>query len=175
MRQNDAQTGKIMSTELKSHQYKQQMTFSDSEINSNAASLFSNVFLLSSFHSFNNKQHRAEENVIIIGPKKNKIKEESKKKSKKPKNARRWMDVESDAYVDVLADLENSFMATLDKLALKESSSNKVFEHTQKELAAEMETEDFQLRNNDYFKNTPTKVDRKTATKVQVVQNRMDK
>ena len=44
MRQNDAQIGKIMSTELKSHQYKQQMTFSDSEINSNAASLFSNVF-----------------------------------------------------------------------------------------------------------------------------------
>ena len=33
-----------MSTELKSHQYKQQMTFSDSEINLNPASLFSNVF-----------------------------------------------------------------------------------------------------------------------------------
>ena len=60
MRQNYAQIGKIMSTELKSHQYKQQMTFSDSEINLNAASLFSDVFfLLSSFHSFNNKQHRA--------------------------------------------------------------------------------------------------------------------
>ena len=44
MRQNDAQIGKIMSTELKSHQYKQQMTFSDSEINLNPASLFSNVF-----------------------------------------------------------------------------------------------------------------------------------
>ena len=37
MRQNDAQIGKILSTELKSHQYKQQMTFSDSEINLNAA------------------------------------------------------------------------------------------------------------------------------------------
>ena len=143
MRQNDAQIGKIMSTELKSHQYKQQMTFSDSEINSNAVSLFSNVFLLSSFHSFNNKQHRAEENVIIMGPKKNKIKEESKKKSKEPKNARRWTDVELDAYADVLADAENSFAATLDKLALKKSSSNEVFEHIQKELATEMETEDF--------------------------------
>ena len=86
MRQNDAEIGKIMSTELKSHQYKQQMTFSDSKINSNAVSLFSSVFLLSSFHSFHNKQHRAEENVIIMGPKKNKIKEESKKKSKEPKN-----------------------------------------------------------------------------------------
>ena len=47
----------------------------------------------------------------------------------------------------------------MDKLALKESSNNKVFEHIQKELAAEMETEDFQLRNNDYFKSTPTKLD----------------
>ena len=33
-----------MSTELKSHQYKQQMTFSDGEINLNAASLFSIFF-----------------------------------------------------------------------------------------------------------------------------------
>ena len=51
MRQNDAQIGKILSTELKSHQYKQQMTFSDSEINLNAASLFSNVFF-TEFFSF---------------------------------------------------------------------------------------------------------------------------
>ena len=50
---------------------------------------FRMFFLLNYFHSFNNKQHRAEKNVIIIGPKKNKIKEESTKKSKKPKNARR--------------------------------------------------------------------------------------
>ena len=75
-----------MSTEIKSHQYKEQMTFSDSEINSNVASLFSNVFLLSSFHSFNNKQHREGQYMIITGPKKNKIKEESKKKSKEAKN-----------------------------------------------------------------------------------------
>ena len=32
-----------------------------------------------------------------MGPKKNKIKEESKKRSKEPKNARRWTDVELDA------------------------------------------------------------------------------
>ena len=142
MRQNYAQIGKIMSTELKSHQYKQQMTLSDSEVISNAASLFSNVFLFSSFHSFNNKQHKAEENVMIMGPKKNKIKEESKKKSKGPKNARSWTDVEFHAYADVLADPENYFAATLDKLVLKKSSNNEVFEHIQKELAAEIETED---------------------------------
>ena len=51
MRQNNAQIGKIISTELKSYQYKQQMTFSDSEINLNAASLFSNVFF-TEFFSF---------------------------------------------------------------------------------------------------------------------------
>ena len=127
------------------------MAFSDSEINSNAVSLFSNVFLLSSFNSFNNKQHRAEENVIIMGPKKNKIYEESKTKSKEPKNAQRWTDIELDTYADVLANSKNSFAATLDKLALKKSSNNEVFEHIQKELVAEMETEDFQLQNNDYF------------------------
>ena len=49
MRQNDAQIGIIMSTELKSLQYKQQMTFPDSEINSNAASLFSNVLFTEFF------------------------------------------------------------------------------------------------------------------------------
>ena len=158
MRQNDAQIRKVMLAELKSNQYKQQVTFSYSEINSIAASLFSNVFLLSSFHSSNRKQQRAEENVIKMGLKKNKIKEESKKKSKEPKNARRWTDVELDAYADVLADPENSFAATLDKLVLKKSSNNEVFEHIQKELAAEMETKDFQSRNNDYFKSTLTKI-----------------
>ena len=55
MRENDAQIGKIMSTELKSHHSKQQMTFSDSEINSNAASLFSNVFF-TEFSSFIQQQ-----------------------------------------------------------------------------------------------------------------------
>ena len=119
---------------------------------------FRMFFLLSSFHSFNNKQHRAEENVIIMVPKKNRIKEESKKKYKEPKNAWCWRDVELDGYADVLADLENLFAATLDKLALKKTFKNEVSEHIQKELAAEMETEDFQSRNNDYFKSTPTKL-----------------
>ena len=44
-----------MSTELKSHQYKRQMTLSDSEINSNATSIFSNVFL-TDFFSFIQQQ-----------------------------------------------------------------------------------------------------------------------
>ena len=68
---------------------------------------FRMFFSPSSIHSFNNKQHRAEEK----------------------------------------------------KLALKKSSNNEVFEHIQKELAAEAEAENFQSRNNDYFKSTPTKLD----------------
>ena len=39
-------------------------------------------------------------------------------------------------------------------------SSNEVYEHIQKELAAEIEIEDFLLQNNDYFKSTPTKANR---------------
>ena len=44
-----------MSTELKSHQCKQEMTFSDSEINSNAASLYLKIFL-TEFFSFIQQQ-----------------------------------------------------------------------------------------------------------------------
>ena len=86
-----------------------------------------------------------------MGPKKNKIKKESEKKSKEPKIAQRWTDADLDAYTDVLADLENSFAAALDKLALKSSSNNEVFEHIQKELAAEMEAEDFYLFHKQTF------------------------
>ena len=67
--------------------------------------------------------------MIIMGPKKNKIKKESKKNSKEPKNARHWTDVELDVYADVLADPKIFFTATFDELALKKSSNNEVFEH----------------------------------------------
>ena len=77
-----------MSTGLKSHQYKQQMTFSDGEINLNAASLLSSFFF-TEFFSFIQETTQSKENLIIMGPKKNKIKEESKKKSKKPKNVKK--------------------------------------------------------------------------------------
>ena len=80
-------------------------------------------------------------------------------KSKEPRNTQHWTDVELGAYADVLANPENSFAATLNKLALKQSCNNEVFVHIQKELAAEMKTEDFQSRNNDYFKSTRTKLD----------------
>ena len=96
--------------------------------------------------------------ILLVFQQQYKKEEETKRKKEptEPKNAWRWTYVELDAYADVLADQKNSFAATLDKLALKKSSNNEVF--VQKELAAEMETEDFQSRNNDYFKSTPTKL-----------------
>ena len=97
--------------------------------------------------------------MIVMGPKKNKIKEGSKKKSKESKTAQRWTDVELDVYADVLADPENSFAATLDKFVLKKSSNNDVFEHIQKKFQVEMERDDFQSRNNNYFKSISTKLD----------------
>ena len=87
MQQNDAQIGKIMLPELKSCQYKQQMTFSDSEINSNAASLFSNVFFIE-FFSFIQQQTTYSRRERDHNGAEEKQKEEGKKKSKKPKNAR---------------------------------------------------------------------------------------
>ena len=47
-------------------------------------------------------------------------------KQSKAKNNRRWTDLELDCFADVLADPENSFAASLDKLALKKSSNNEV-------------------------------------------------
>ena len=97
--------------------------------------------------------------MIIMGSKKNKIKEGSKKESREPKSAPRWTDVELDVYADVLSDPENSLVATLDKLALKKSYTEAYTEHIQKKFQAEMEREDFQSRNNDYFKSILTKLD----------------
>ena len=53
MQQNGAQIGKIMSSELKSHQYKQQITFSGSEINSNVI-----IFVLFIHSTVNNIEQK---------------------------------------------------------------------------------------------------------------------
>ena len=79
-------------------------------------------------------------------------------KNKEAKNERRWTKTELNTYADVLADPESCFAATLDKLALKKSSNNEVFECIQIELVSEMEAEDFQTRNSEHFKGRPTKL-----------------
>ena len=50
------------------------------------------------------------------------IMSERKNKGGKPSN--RWTDLELDCFAEVLADPENSFAGSLDKLALKKSSNN---------------------------------------------------
>ena len=77
----------------------------------------------------------------------------------KGKNSRRWSPVEIDTFADVLADTENNYAVALDKLALKKSSNNEVFEHIRTAFLAEMEKEDFRVRNKDHFIKTPSKLD----------------
>lgn len=56
------------------------------------------------------------------------------------KNSRHWTKTELNTYLYVLADPQNCFAATPDKLALKKLSNNEVFKNIQKQLVLEMET-----------------------------------
>ena len=77
----------------------------------------------------------------------------------KGKNSRRWSPVEIDTFAGILADTENNYAVALDKLALKKSSNNEVFEHIRTAFLAEMEKEDFRVRNKEHFIRTPSKLD----------------
>ena len=75
------------------------------------------------------------------------------KKKQEPKNSRRWTECELEIFADVLAEPENCFAVTLEKLALKKSSNNEVFDHIQNAFVSEMAREEFQLRNKEHFKD----------------------
>ena len=75
------------------------------------------------------------------------------KKKQEPKNSRRWTECELEIFADVLAEPENCFAVTLEKLALKKSSNNEVFDHIQNAFVSEMAKEEFQLRNIEHFKD----------------------
>ena len=60
-------------------------------------------------------------------------------KKDNPKNARRWTPTELDALADVLANPENNYAITLDKLALKKSSNNEVFDHIRIDFLKEID------------------------------------
>ena len=68
-------------------------------------------------------------------------------------NSRRWTITELSAFAEVLADPENVFASTLDKLALKKSSNNEVFECIQNEFILKMATEDLKAANAQHFRN----------------------
>ena len=84
---------------------------------------------------------------------------DKKIKQSKAKNNHRWTDLELDCFADVLADPENCLAASLDKLELKRSSNNEVYECIQKELVTEMQTENFKQKNAEYFVGKPTNLD----------------
>ena len=65
---------------------------------------------------------------------------------KEPKKSRRWAETELNTLAGVLADPEDSFAMSLERLELKKSSNNEVFEYKQKEFISRMEEEDFQIR-----------------------------
>ena len=62
-------------------------------------------------------------------------------------------------FAEVLADLENNFAISLEKLSLKMSTNNKVFEHIINTFEMEMDNEIFKQNNDDQVKDNPTKLE----------------
>ena len=65
------------------------------------------------------------------------------KKSKTAKNTRQWTENELELLAEVLADPENNFAISVDKLALKKSSNNEAFEHIKNTFEMEMDNGTF--------------------------------
>ena len=72
----------------------------------------------------------------------------------KGKNSRRLLPVKIDTFADVLVDTKNNYAVALDKLPLKKSSNNEVFEHIRTTFLAAMGKEDFRVRNEEHFIRT---------------------
>ena len=67
-------------------------------------------------------------------------------------NNRRWTAPELDLFAEVLAEPENAFSSTLEKLALKKSSNNELYECIGNEFKDKLKTPDFKIRNAEYVK-----------------------
>ena len=67
----------------------------------------------------------------------------SKKEKTQEKSVRRWTKEEVEKFAEVLADPDNAFASCLDKLALKKSSNNEVYENIKKVFDQELKKEDF--------------------------------
>ena len=55
------------------------------------------------------------------------------------KYSRRWMESEIQTFAEILAILENNFVISSEKLALKKSANNEVFEHIRDNFELEMD------------------------------------
>ena len=73
-------------------------------------------------------------------------------KRKDVKISRRWTEEELDIFAEILADTDNGFAAALERLALKKSANNEVFEHIQRLFNAELDSEEFLERNGNLSK-----------------------
>ena len=71
------------------------------------------------------------------------------KKGKTIKNARRWTENKFELFAEVLADPENYFFITLEKLAPKNSSSNEVLEDIKNTFDMKMSNEIFKQNSAD--------------------------
>ena len=67
------------------------------------------------------------------------------------KVARRWTIKEIEFFAEILADPENSSAQSLERLALKKSSNNKVFKHTQCEFVKGLKCDSFRDINELIF------------------------
>ena len=65
------------------------------------------------------------------------------KKGKTTKNAKRWTENELDLFAEVLVDPESNFAIPLEKLALKQSANNEIFEHIKSTFEMEMDNKIF--------------------------------
>ena len=85
------------------------------------------------------------------------------KKAKTTKNAGRWTEKElselfAQALAEFLADPENNFAISLEKLALKKSANNELFERIKNTFEMEIDNEVFK-QNTDQVKGNATKLE----------------
>ena len=69
------------------------------------------------------------------------------KKGKCKESQRRWTKEEIEKFSEILADSTNNYSASLEKLALKKSSNNELFEHIKITFDEELNDREFKLMN----------------------------
>ena len=75
------------------------------------------------------------------------------------KNVRPWVENEIKLFAEVLADPENNFAISLEKLALKKPENNAVFEHIKNTFEMEMDNKFFKQNNANQVKSNATKLE----------------
>ena len=88
------------------------------------------------------------------------------KKGKTTKNARLQIENDLELFAEVLDDPENIFAISLEKLTLKKSANNEVFEHIKNTFEMEMNNEIFKQNNTDQAKSNATKLEYTNDSKI---------